>query len=242
MKGTLFTKFMKIHVGLHGSRLLRFETNDPATGVFHVLPLCSFCSFCSSFPTFTCSSSSVEQVCCVHTNALNEKVWILMPSVPNWLHTHPWHGISGVRSWRATPKRARSFYCSPPCSNKSFPMDPGSPKLRMVMEPKYYAFRRWLETPIISWEYNWIPRDREWNWKSYLAMVVVWSVKTSWYHSPRSSHHTVESKHFNLNPCFQMKKLAGCFGLHWDISTDLLVLYPSYHGMNITTKSPFRSI
>ncbi len=155
---------------------------------------------------------------------------------------HPWHGISGVRSWRATPKRARSFYCSPPCSNKSFPMDPGSPKLRMVMEPKYYAFRRWLETPIISWEYNWIPRDREWNWKSYLAMVVVWSVKTSWYHSPRSSHHTVESKHFNLNPCFQMKKMAGCFGLHWDISTDLLVLYPSYHGMNITTKSPFRSI
>ena len=26
-----------------------------------------------------------------------------------------------------------------------------SPKLRMVMEPKYYAFRRWLYTPIILW-------------------------------------------------------------------------------------------
>ena len=29
----------------------------------------------------------------------------------------------------------------------------------MVMEPKYYAFRRWLDTPII-WEYDWIPSYR----------------------------------------------------------------------------------
>ena len=30
--------------------------------------------------------------------------------------------------------------------------------LRMVREPEYYAFRRWLDTPIIIWEYDWIPR------------------------------------------------------------------------------------
>ena len=33
--------------------------------------------------------------------------------------------------------------------------------LRMVMEPKYYAFWRWLDTPIISWEYDWMPRVKE---------------------------------------------------------------------------------
>ena len=26
------------------------------------------------------------------------------------------------------------------------------------MEPKYLAFRRWLDIPIIIWEYEWIPR------------------------------------------------------------------------------------
>ena len=36
-----------------------------------------------------------------------------------------------------------------------------SPKLRMVMEPKYYAFWRWLDTLIIIWEYDWIPRERD---------------------------------------------------------------------------------
>ena len=39
-----------------------------------------------------------------------------------------------------------------------FPRDPGSPKLRMVLEPKYLAFRRWLYTPIIIWQGDWIPR------------------------------------------------------------------------------------
>ena len=29
----------------------------------------------------------------------------------------------------------------------------------MVMEPKYLAFRRWLYTPIIIWQGDWIPRD-----------------------------------------------------------------------------------
>ena len=24
---------------------------------------------------------------------------------------------------------------------------------------KYYAFRRWLDTPMIIWEYDWMPRD-----------------------------------------------------------------------------------
>ena len=32
--------------------------------------------------------------------------------------------------------------------------DPGSPKLRMIMEPKYYAFRRWFGYP---WQYAWRP-------------------------------------------------------------------------------------
>ena len=36
-----------------------------------------------------------------------------------------------------------------------------SPKLRMVIEPKYFAFRRWLYTPIIFWQGDWIPRDGE---------------------------------------------------------------------------------
>ena len=27
------------------------------------------------------------------------------------------------------------------------------------MEPKYYAFRRWSDTPIIIWQYDWMPRD-----------------------------------------------------------------------------------
>ena len=29
------------------------------------------------------------------------------------------------------------------------------------MEPKYYAFRRWLYTPIILWQGDWIPRDTQ---------------------------------------------------------------------------------
>ena len=29
--------------------------------------------------------------------------------------------------------------------------------LRMVMEAIYYAFRRWLDTPIIIWEYDRMP-------------------------------------------------------------------------------------
>ncbi len=30
----------------------------------------------------------------------------------------------------------------------------------MVMEPKDYAFRRWLNIPIIIWEYDWMPWDK----------------------------------------------------------------------------------
>ena len=30
--------------------------------------------------------------------------------------------------------------------------------LRMAMEPKYLPFRRWLDTLIIVWKYDWIPR------------------------------------------------------------------------------------
>ena len=39
------------------------------------------------------------------------------------------------------------------------PRDPGSPKLRMVVEPKDYAFRRWLNIPISIWQYDWMPRE-----------------------------------------------------------------------------------
>ncbi len=37
--------------------------------------------------------------------------------------------------------------------------DPGSPKLRMVMEPKYDAFWRWLDPPNIFSQYDWMRRD-----------------------------------------------------------------------------------
>ena len=33
-----------------------------------------------------------------------------------------------------------------------------SPNLRMVMELKYFVFWRWLYTPIILWQGNWIAR------------------------------------------------------------------------------------
>ena len=39
----------------------------------------------------------------------------------------------------------------------STPRDPGSPNLR-AMEPKWtYAFRKWLDTPSVLWEYDWMP-------------------------------------------------------------------------------------
>ncbi len=31
----------------------------------------------------------------------------------------------------------------------------------MIMEPKDNAFRRWLNIPIIIWEYDWMPRERK---------------------------------------------------------------------------------
>ena len=46
-------------------------------------------------------------------------------------------------------------------SRWSSPRDPGSPKLRMIAEPKYNAFRRELDTQIIIWEYDWIPRVQD---------------------------------------------------------------------------------
>ena len=42
-----------------------------------------------------------------------------------------------------------------------YPRDPGSPSENSFMEPKYLAFRRWLYTPIILWQGDWIPRDRD---------------------------------------------------------------------------------
>ena len=39
------------------------------------------------------------------------------------------------------------------------PIGTQSPSENGFMEPKYYAFRRWLDTPII-WEYDWIPSYR----------------------------------------------------------------------------------
>ena len=39
------------------------------------------------------------------------------------------------------------------------PRDPGSPSENGSMEPKYLAFRRWLYTPIIIWQGDWIPRE-----------------------------------------------------------------------------------
>ncbi len=38
--------------------------------------------------------------------------------------------------------------------------------LRKVMEPKDYAFRRWLDTPIIIWQGDWIPMEWSVDWET----------------------------------------------------------------------------
>ena len=40
--------------------------------------------------------------------------------------------------------------------DSSIPRDPGSPKLRMVIEPTYLAFRRLLYTPCTSYDFRWL--------------------------------------------------------------------------------------
>ena len=55
-----------------------------------------------------------------------------------------------------------------------------SPKLRMVMEPKYLPFRRWLYTPIIIWKGDWIPRVKKW-WSGEphvpnTPLVFIWTI------------------------------------------------------------------
>ena len=49
---------------------------------------------------------------------------------------------------------------------------------RMVMEPKYYAFRRWLDTAIILWQYDWMPRYRYGPCIVYLptCIIVFWNL------------------------------------------------------------------
>ena len=48
---------------------------------------------------------------------------------------------------KATTKKHRPYFPS---------LGIQSPNLRMVVEPKYYAFRRWLDILIMIWEYDWL--------------------------------------------------------------------------------------
>ena len=49
--------------------------------------------------------------------------------------------------------------------------DPGSPE-DGFMEPKYYAFWRQLDTLVIIWEYDWIPKDGDLLWFNDNLMVI----------------------------------------------------------------------
>ena len=51
------------------------------------------------------------------------------------------------------------------------PRDPGSPSENGFMEPKYYAFRRWLDIPIIIWEYGWMPRVEESSFNTFFGQL-----------------------------------------------------------------------
>ena len=53
-----------------------------------------------------------------------------------------------------------------------------SPKVRMVLEPKYYAFRRWLDTPIILWQGDWIPSD---GWECTRVSMEIGKWFVSWF-------------------------------------------------------------
>ena len=57
---------------------------------------------------------------------------------------------------RQTPKRKRSYSKASIFRGELLMLVSGiqSPNMRMGMEPKYLAFRRWLETTINSWEYD----------------------------------------------------------------------------------------
>ena len=66
--------------------------------------------------------------------------------------------------------------------------DPGSPNLRMVMEAKYLAFRRWLYTPCSSFDVRWarIPRDKQLVNKS-LKHQTRWEKKFGKLHSRKQN-------------------------------------------------------
>ena len=59
-----------------------------------------------------------------------------------------------LRSLKTNYPKKKVTFAELPGLNFYIPKDPGSPKLKIVMEPKYLAFRRWLYTPIIIWEYD----------------------------------------------------------------------------------------
>ena len=75
-----------------------------------------------------------------------------IPQIVKWLWNACWFLSHGIPIRKTSPKNK---------SKTNIPRDPGSPS--MVLEIKYYWFRRWLDTLIIIWEYDWIPRDgRKW--------------------------------------------------------------------------------
>ena len=54
------------------------------------------------------------------------------------------------------------------------------------MEPKYLAFRRWLYTPIIIWQGDWIPRDSYSLKRIDMKLTAVLGTKKPWTRSMRS--------------------------------------------------------
>ena len=92
------------------------------------------------------------------------------------------------------------------------PRHPGSPKLRMrVMEPKDYAFWRWLNIPIIIWKYDWMPRgwiDFRSCWRKKQQPDTMFKKEKknhkSWHFAPPKDGRKVDTNFFVLK--FKNKK------------------------------------
>ena len=94
------------------------------------------------------------------------------------------------------------------------PRHPGSPKLRMrVMEPKDYAFWRWLNIPIIIWEYDWMPRgwiDFRSCWRKKQQRDTMFKKEKknhkTWHFAPPKDGRKVDTNFFVLK--FKSKKTS----------------------------------
>ena len=89
------------------------------------------------------------------------------------------------------------------CPNPRFPRDPGSPFENGFREPKYLSFRRWLYTPIIIWEGDWILRD-------YINMYLYIYSLSSW--KPKDPPATMP-RLLPENPGPPSPHIKGCYFL-----------------------------